>query len=121
MEKDHLWLAVGGVGELECLHDGLVVVAVCLDYFPAESGPFVAQVSHSANTLYGAVYLLAVPVREGHQIVQFMMGGPHAGLPYLALLAFSVSKETEDALGLSVYLLAQCHSGGAGKALTEGS
>ena len=121
MEEDHLGLAVGSVGEFEGLDDGLVVVAVRLYDFPAKCGPFVPEVSYSADCLYGAVYLLAVPVREGHKVIKLMVGGPHAGLPYLAFLALSVSEEAEDALRLIVHLFAKRYACSAGKALAEGT
>ena len=121
VEQDHLGLAVCRMGELEGLDDGLVVVPVGLDYAPAEGGPLVAQVANAAHFLNGAVYLLAVPVCERYKIVQLVLGRPHTGLPDLAFLALSVSKEAEHAFGIAVHLFAEGDAGGAGKALAEGA
>ena len=66
-----------------------------------------------------AVDLQMVAVDDGDEVVQVLMGGPHGGLPNLALLALAVAEQAEYALGLARQLQAGGHAGGDGQALAE--
>ena len=118
-EKNHLRLSVSCVCKLEGLEYALEIVAVGLDYLPSEGCPFVAEVFDCGDCRGRAVDLLAVPVGEGNQIVHLVVGSPHSGLPYLALLALSVAAEHIDAGVVTIHLLTEGNACRGGKSLSQ--
>ena len=112
--------AVGGaLGGVESVDERIDVVAVNLACLPAERGELGAHIAGVAHIGGVAVDLQMVAVDDGHKVVQVLMGGPHGGLPNLALLALAVAEQAEHTLRLARQLQAGGHAGGDGQALAE--
>ena len=94
-------------------------MAVHLAGLPAERGELGAHVAGVAHVGGVAINLQMVAVDDGHEVVQVLMGGPHGGLPDLALLALAVAEQAEHALGLARQFQAGGHASGDGQALAE--
>ena len=106
---------------VKCVKDRLEIVSICYNDIPAEGLPLGLEVSLTRNGVHCSVNLLSVPVGDGDEIVQFVMGREHRSLPDLAFLALSVTAENIYPGSITVQFLAQSHAGSRREALSEGT
>ena len=111
--------AAAGTGFLEDPLDVREIVSVAFQDGPAESFPFAAQVAQAGDVFDAAVDLLMVPVGHGDQVVHIIVGGRHRILPDLAFLAFTVTNEDIDGMGVAFHPFGHGRTEGHRQALAQ--
>ena len=121
LEENHCRQLAALLRLVECSQDGLEIVPVGNDDIPAEGLPLGLEVTLTGYGIHGSVNLLAVPVGDGDEVVQLVMGSEHRGLPNLAFLALSVTAENIYSGVITVQFLSKSRAGSCGKTLSEGT
>ena len=100
----------------------LHIVAVVYDNrFPSERSPFGGQISQTGDIVDVTVYLLAVPVGDGDEIVYLVMRTEQGRLPHLTFFLLSVAQKAVNAGVIPVEFLGEGHTRRAGQPLSEGT
>ena len=94
--NNHCGLAFYCLGIIQRLHYLPHIMSVYHKHMPAECLPLLAQRFNIHYISNSAVYLKAVKINKGAEIVNLIMGRCHGGLPYLAFFNLSVAEDGID-------------------------
>src|SRR5574344_1109538 len=123
LEKNHNRLALAEkiICNCESLLNRGKRVSFSHDNFPSESLPLGRKISETLDLFRSAVNLLSVPVCHCDQIVYFVVNCGCCSFPNLSLFAFSVPKQDENTISITVKFFAEGGTNCNGKTLSETS
>jgi hypothetical protein len=102
---DHDRLILDRLREVAGVDDLREVVAVDLDHMPAEGLPLLAQVFERHDLLRRPADLNVVPIGDGDEVRQPVLGGKHRRLPRVPLVLLAVAhRAVNPAIADSIHL-----------------